>query len=231
MEEESRKNKKKEAPVAGWEMIYCSLVLIIVALFAMLVSYSTVKEDKINIFQKRKSYITTGDKPHEGSDTPGLSQSMWEKQIAFTTGASESLGKYLTDAGLDKSVSIEKIEKGFRVIFGSNVLFSSGAAEINKDAYPCLDEMTKIARDSPFFVRVEGHTDSVPINNPRFPSNWELSTTRAVNILRYLLEKGGLSAERLAAVGFSQYHPVASNDVSEGRQKNRRVEFYFELSI
>ena len=232
MEEESRKsNKKEETPAAGWEMIYCSLVLIVVALFAMLVSYSTVREDKIDIFQKRKLIITTGDEVYEGSDTPGLSQSMWKNRIALTTRASESLGKYLTDAGLDKSVGIEKIENGFRVIFGSNVLFPSGAAEINKDAYPCLDEMIKIARDNPFFVKVEGHTDSVPINNPGFPSNWELSTTRAVNILRYLLEEGGLQADRLAAVGFSQYHPVASNDGPEGRQKNRRVEFYFELSI
>ena len=206
-------------------------MLIVVALFAMLVSYSTVREDKIDVFQKRELIITTGDKAHEGSDTPGLSQSMWKNRIALTTGASESLGKYLTDAGLDKSVSIEKIENGFRVIFGSNILFPSGAAEIHKDAYPCLDEMIKIARDNPFFVKVEGHTDNVPINNPGFPSNWELSTTRAVNILRYLLEKGGLPADRLAAVGFSQYHPVASNDGPEGRQKNRRVEFYFELSI
>jgi chemotaxis protein MotB len=232
MEEESRKkNKKKEAPASGWQMIYCSLALILVALFAMLVSYSTIRKDKIDVFQKRQVYITTGDKPYEGSDSPNfVEENMWKKQSEFTTRVSESLETYLTQAGLGKSVSVEKIEKGFRVVFGGNILFLSGAAEINKDAYSCLDEMIKIARNNPLFVRVEGHTDNVPINTPRFPSNWELSTMRAVNILRYLIEKGVLPAERLAAVGFSQYHPVASNDVSEGRQKNRRVEFYFELS-
>lgn len=230
MEEESKKsNKKKEVPASGWEMIYCSLALIMVALFAMLVSYSNIRDDKIDLLLKRKVYITPGDKPYEGADKPSLAQNVWENQSALKSG--ESLETYLTQAGLDKSVSVEKIKNGIKVVFVSNVLFLSGAAEINKDAYSCLDEMIKIAQNNPFFVRVEGHTDSTPINTPGFPSNWELSTTRAVNILRYLLEKGKLPADRLAAVGFSQYHPVASNDVSEGRQKNRRVEFYFEQSI
>ena len=231
MEEESRKsNKKKEALAAGWEMIYCSLVLIIVALFAMLVSYSTIEKEKISHFRHGKGLIPEGGKPDKASDTLRLSPDILEDRGKSVMPSVKSLEIYLRQAGLDKSVSIEKTKKGFRVIFGSNVLFPSGKAEINKDACSCLDEMIKIARNNPFSVRVEGHTDSVPINTPEFPSNWELSTIRAVNILRYLLEKGELPADRLAAVGFSQYHPVASNDVSEGRQKNRRVEFYFELS-
>ena len=228
MEKESRKNnKKKESGAASWEVIYCSLVLILVALFAMLVSYSSVKTEKIDDFMGREGLLTEGGKP--GSEQLNISPDIMEDDGEFVSQAMKSLKTYLTQAGLDKSVSMEKTEKGFKVTFGSNVLFSSGKAEINKDAGSYLDEMVEIARNNPFFVRVEGHTDNVPINTPEFPSNWELSTIRAVNILRYLLEKGELPAERLAAVGFSQYHPVASNDVSEGRQKNRRVEFYFEL--
>ncbi len=229
MEEESRK-KKKEAPAAGWEIIYTSLALILVALFAMLVSYSSINKEKISHFQQRKESIPEDGKPDKGNDMLRLSPDISEDQGEFAEPVMKSLERYLRKAGLNKSVSIEKIEKGFRVVFGSNLLFPSGVAEINKDAYSCLDEMIKIAQNNPFSVRVEGHTDSVSINTPEFPSNWELSTTRAVNILRYLLEKGELPAERLAAVGFSQYHPVASNDVSEGREKNRRVEFYFKLS-
>ena len=230
MEEESRKsNKKKEIPAAGWEMIYCSLVLIIVALFAMLVSYSTIREHKIADFRHGEGSIPEGGKPDKAVDTLKLSPDISGNHGKFVNPAMKSLKMYLRQAGLEKSVSLEKIEKGFRVIFGSNVLFSSGKAGINKDACSCLDEMIKTAQNNPFFVRVEGHTDSVPINTPEFPSNWELSTTRAVNILRYLLEKGELPADKLAAVGCSKYHPVASNAVSEGRQRNRRVEFYFEL--
>ena len=228
MEEESKKEKKEEVPAAGWQMIYCSLVLIIVALFAMLVSYSTIEEEKIKHFRQEKELISENGEPV--SEALDLSPGIQQARGRFVMRTMKSLKMSLTQAGLDKSVSVEKIEKGFKVTFGSSVLFSSGKAEINKDACSCLDEMVKIARNNPFFVRVEGHTDNVPINTLEFPSNWELSTTRAVNVLRYLFEKGEVPAERLAAVGFSQYHPVASNDVSEGRQRNRRVEFYFELS-
>jgi len=229
MEEESRK-KKKESPSAGWEIIYTSLVLILVALFAMLVSYSSIKKEKISNFQQEKELTTKDRKLNKGNGILKLSKDISEDQGEFAEPAVKSLWKYLRQAGINESVNIKKIEKGFIVIFGSNVLFPSGVAEINKDAYPYLDEMIKIAQNNLFSVKVEGHTDNVPIATSEFPSNWELSTARAVNILRYLLEKGKLPMDRLTAVGFSQYHPVASNDVSEGRQKNRRVEFYFELS-
>jgi chemotaxis protein MotB len=85
-----------------------------------------------------------------------------------------------------------------------------------------------VAKKGDFFVRVEGHADNVPINTPQFPSNWELSAARAVNVLRYLAYEGKLPAKKLSAVGFGEYHPVESNDTPEGRRKNRRVEFYFE---
>jgi len=193
----------------------------------MLVSYSSVETEKIESFRRAEGMLTEDSKP--GSDTLNLLPDILADDDEFVSQTMEALKTYLTQAGLDKSVSMEKTEKGFKVTFGSNVLFLSGKAKINKDACSSLDEMIKIAQNNLFFIRVEGHTDTVPIDTPEFPSNWELSTSRAVNILRYLLEKGELPAERLAAVGFAQYHPVASNDISEGRQRNRRVEFYFEL--
>jgi chemotaxis protein MotB len=234
MEEEPRKNRQEDgAPVAGWQTIYCSLALILVAFFAMLVSYSTVTEEKISIFRHGHSVIEEGDKEVEGEDVMMLEEGSPEGLGGTLEGsvvmAVRSLGRHLKEIGLGKFVHIEEIERGFKATFESHVLFPSGVAEINKEAYPSLDEIIKIAKKDQFSVRVEGHTDSVPIHTPRFPSNWELSTTRAVNVLRYLLEKGDLSSERLSAVGFGPYHPVDSNDTVEGRQKNRRVEFYFEL--
>ncbi|MBW2663933.1 MAG: OmpA family protein [Deltaproteobacteria bacterium] len=191
MEEESRK-KKKESPSAGWEIIYTSLVLILVALFAMLVSYSSIKKEKISNFQQKKELTTKDRKLNKGNGILKLSKDISEDQGEFAEPAVKSLWKYLRQAGINESVNIKKIEKGFIVIFGSNVLFPSGVAEINKDAYPYLDEMIKIAQNNLFSVKVEGHTDNVPIATSEFPSNWELSTARAVNILRYLLEKGKL---------------------------------------
>jgi chemotaxis protein MotB len=75
-------------------------------------------------------------------------------------------------------------------------------------------------------IQVEGHTDNIPIHTAKFPSNWELSTMRAVNILRYLLQNG-IPPERLSAIGFAEYRPAADIDTLEGRQKNRRIEILF----
>ncbi|RLB94783.1 MAG: hypothetical protein DRH26_00150 [Deltaproteobacteria bacterium] len=212
MEKEySRISLGKESGAAAWETIYCALVLILVAFFAMLASYSKTETKKIeHIFQKQVIL-----------EDPDISAALSVK----------SLKRYFKKIGLEKSVriKIEKEGRGFRATFESHVFFPSGLATINKEAYPCLDEMIKIVRKENLSVRVEGHTDNVPINTPEFPSNWELSTSRAVNVLRYLLDRGGLSTQRLSAVGFGRYHPVESNDTPEGRRKNRRVEFYFQL--
>ena len=76
-------------------------------------------------------------------------------------------------------------------------------------------------------IRVEGHTDNVPITRrlqKQFPTNWELSTARAVNVVRFLQEKVGIEAERIQIIGMSEYHPVASNETPDGRSQNRRIE-------
>ena len=73
-------------------------------------------------------------------------------------------------------------------------------------------------------IRVEGHTDNVPMNTFLYPSNWELSTARAVNVVKFLIEEVGISPVRLSAAGYGEYHPIADNDTAENRQKNRRVD-------
>jgi chemotaxis protein MotB len=90
-----------------------------------------------------------------------------------------------------------------------------------------LDGIVKIAKHNHLSIQVEGHTDNQSIGTVKFPSNWELSTMRAVNILRYLQEIGGIPARRLVAVGFSEYQPTESNDTPEGRRKNRRIVILF----
>lgn len=237
----SKKKKKKDVPPAGWETIYTSLVLILVAFFALLVTYSTIDGGKVTNFNRgfggsSKEYskglpanriienpVYTG-----GTSVLPSKSDITQAEKASIASTIQSLNKYYKRMGLGESVNVEWIHEGFKVNFGTNVLFAPGLATVTREAYPHLDQIITVALKDPFFIRVEGHTDDVPINTPDFPSNWELSTARAVNILRYFLEKK-ISAERLAAIGFSQYHPVVSNDTLEGRQKNRRVEICFEL--
>ena len=229
MEEEARPRREEgEAPVAGWQTIYCSLALILVAFFAMLVSYSSLEEKKVSLFKYGRGKIDAGN-PLSGLDMMKLSRQNAAEREEHIMTAMESLTAYLGRMGLDQVVYIERTTRGFKVTFPSHLFFESGGAAIKEEAHPSLTEIGKIAKAGQFALRVEGHTDDVPIRTAQFPSNWELSATRAVNVLRYIHETGGISTEKLSAEGFSQYQPLVPNDTPEGRKKNRRVAFSFDL--
>jgi chemotaxis protein MotB len=104
----------------------------------------------------------------------------------------------------------------------ASVLFTSGSSMLQPEAMPILEKIANIMKAYPNPIRVEGFTDSKPINTAVFPSNWELSTARSASVVR-LFTGHGLEPQRMAAMGFGEYKPVASNDTEEGRSKNRRV--------
>jgi chemotaxis protein MotB len=89
-----------------------------------------------------------------------------------------------------------------------------------------LDKIADALDKIPYAVRVEGHTDNVPIQTRGFPSNWELSVARAVNVVKYFAEVSNIDPKRLSAVGYGESRPVASNDTRPNRAKNRRVEIF-----
>jgi flagellar motor protein MotB len=108
---------------------------------------------------------------------------------------------------------------------GNRVLFDSGSAVLREDAERSLSKVTGILDQYPDnHIRIEGHTDSDSIHTERFPSNWELSTARALAVLRFFERKTELDPERLSATGYGEYHPVAPNDSPENKKLNRRVE-------
>lgn len=104
------------------------------------------------------------------------------------------------------------------------LLFPSGEARLRPEAAPLLEKLAAILRKIPNQVVVEGHTDNVPIHTPQFPSNWELSTQRATNLLRYLVENYHLDPARFTAAGYGEYAPLADNREEAGRRLNRRVD-------
>lgn len=120
-------------------------------------------------------------------------------------------------------------DRGIIVRAEEKIFFDLGKADIKPEAYPFLDKMAELIKEySEYKVAIEGHTDDLPINTPRFPSNWELSATRATTVLRYFLSKG-IPPERLKAVGYADTKPVVPNTSMENRAKNRRVEFVFSV--
>ncbi|HZD32041.1 MAG TPA: flagellar motor protein MotB [Candidatus Angelobacter sp.] len=102
--------------------------------------------------------------------------------------------------------------------------FDSGQATMLPSALPKLARIAKVLNAHGFDIRVEGHTDNVPIHNAAFHSNWELSTARATQVVSLLVESYDLDPLRVSAAGYGQYHPVASNETAQGRKMNRRVD-------
>jgi chemotaxis protein MotB len=124
----------------------------------------------------------------------------------------------------DLDIQVIHTHQGTRLSFKDQVLFDFGKAEINPTGFAFLDQIADALDKIPYAVRVEGHTDNVPIRTRRFPSNWELSVARAVNVVKYFAEVGNIDPKRLSAVGYGESRPVAANDTSSNRAKNRRVE-------
>jgi len=111
----------------------------------------------------------------------------------------------------------------------SEILFNSGEAELKEGAVEALDLIAISIKDSfkldlGWYIRIEGHTDNIPINNSKFPSNWELSTARAISVVRVFMENKHFLPSQLQAMGFGEYKPIVENDTPENRRKNRRVE-------
>ena len=125
----------------------------------------------------------------------------------------------------EKKVSLTMAEKGLVITFVAEVLFDSGKVKLKKESLPILDKVVKILKETVPGNRVgiEGHTDNEPIKYSRWKSNWELSAQRALSVLHYL-EKSAIASERLSAIGYGEHQPIASNDLVEGKQLNRRVE-------
>ena len=122
------------------------------------------------------------------------------------------------------TVSLEMGRDGLVISLREAGFFDSGSATPKAEALLTLRQIADRLGATPYDLRIEGHTDNVPIHNAEFDSNWELSSARATHIARLFLEMKAIPADRLSAAGYAEFHPVASNDTAEGRAENRRVD-------
>lgn len=131
---------------------------------------------------------------------------------------------YIQKNHLDTVMHVVRCERGVVVtVMTDKMLFARGEADLRPEELDLLTKIAAVADTVPNQVRVEGHTDNLPIHTLRFPSNWELSTTRATTVLRYF-EAHDVASNRLEAAGYADQHPVASNDSEDNRGRNRRVD-------
>lgn len=131
---------------------------------------------------------------------------------------------YLVKQGAQNKVTLEISRRGLVVSLKEAGFFNSGQATIKPEAYELINTIAEVMTQFNNPLRLEGHTDNIPINTPQFPSNWELSTARATNGLKYLLKNFDVEAGKISATGYAEFRPIADNATPEGRAKNRRVD-------
>lgn len=208
----------------GWLVTYGDIMSLLLTFFVLLISYSTVREEEfrraLSSFQEAIGIL-----PNERSvvffeEIPAIrvSPSIPPAEII------RRLRSSIEAAGFEGGINVSEDREGIRITIESPILFDSGKAELRPESLPVLNEITGILAQSPHEVIVEGHTDNVPIHTQEFPSNWELSTARAISVARYMFESATLDARRFTVAGYGEYHPVAPNETPEGKGKNRRVE-------
>ena len=125
----------------------------------------------------------------------------------------------------DKQIKITELNGDLNVRMNNKILFASGQAALNEEGLAVLEKIASVIKDiEDKTIRVEGHTDNVPIQTPRFPSNWDLSTARAISVIEHLVEKSEIPSVRFEAVGLSEFHPLNDNSTPELKALNRRIE-------
>jgi chemotaxis protein MotB len=214
----------------GWEIVYSGFAMILLCFFIMLSSFSTMQEARVMSFVRSfvdaVSVMSGGVIPGDGDVIMNPSAPLVEAKHDLAT-LMNDLKKLALEQDLKSEILFQRIPKGLAMRLNDSALFDLGAAEVSDGALKLLRSIGDIIARTEYHVRIEGHTDDLPIRTSRYPSNWELSTARAVNVLRQLQSQSKIAPQRLSAVGFAQYRPIFPNDSPAHRARNRRVEIVF----
>jgi chemotaxis protein MotB len=243
----NRKRFREIRANQAWMVTFADLSLILLVLFVLIVAYSETDQGKfdsvIDSFNKvgpLDYWSSLGGpalpEPAEGDDKSPVEDELgdvpdeWSDEIRAMIKREEKLLEllqfvraYTEEQGLKDQLMIEYTARGIEFVLPEVMLFPSGEATLVPEAVRFLKQIAPLLAQIDHTVEIEGHTDNRPIHTVRFPSNWDLSTARSNEVIRYLVEEEGLDPARFKSVGYGEYHPIASNKTEEGRRKNRRV--------
>ena len=216
---------------SAWLMVYADLITLVMIFFILLFSISMMNMERITDVLKSFEIDFKVDAPSTSLfDLIDTGSIMDGKKLDLFIGMREvdtfqEIHSIIREKNLMENMDATFVEGKIVLRIEGQVLFDTGSAELLSVATGVLEGVTQIIKENPQYqVEIQGHTDNRPIQTEKFASNWELSAIRASTVLRYLIDNG-ISGKRLAATGFADLRPIASNDNPEERRKNRRVEF------
>jgi chemotaxis protein MotB len=203
---------------------------LLLTFFVLLLSFSTTEEVKFrNAMGSLKASLGVFESKPEMTQPIRVTLPLVRGSIRQSQNirkSAENLEKTLSEEGLEGDVSLTGTSSGLVIRIQAPVLYDVGGAGLKSEISNVLMDLGAMLRELPNQVVVQGHTDNVPIADPKseFPTNWELSYQRAVNVVRFLITETLVMPTRMAAEGYGEYRPIASNATPEGRATNRRVE-------
>ena len=227
-----RRRQAEHENIDRWLISYADFITLLFAFFVVMYAISSVNEGKYRVLSdtmvsafsnmpRTLEPIQIGDEGLSGEPgifdegLPGMSNGNLD-QIADDF---ERVLRPLIDQDL---INVTRDADWIEIEINTSLLFGSGSAELEPDATPVLRSLAGILQQYPNAIQVEGFTDNVPITTMVYPSNWELSAARAASVV-HLFNRSGVDPERMVAVGYGEYRPVADNTTAEGRRQNRRV--------
>lgn len=244
--------RKKKAPEggggAGWLVTYGDLMTLLLCFFVLLYGMSNVDEGKYKELAQSLNEALVGNNGKTIFDQPGTPdeeltgepmetdpvvegemnedeepvEDLWATEVA--EGAIDALNEYFEQVGLSSEVSFELVDEGLMLDIKETVLFDMGEASIKSQSLGTLNKLANLFKKIDNEIRVIGHTDNVPINTAKYPSNWELAAARSCAIVRYYTNQT-FDPEQFICLSQGDSAPIASNQTEAGRAQNRRVNF------
>ncbi len=220
------KRPQKGSP--RWMTTFTDLTMLLLTFFVLLVA--TSKQDTAKLSKMLEKFSDEGqvDAQVMENTIPDISHEKNSEKVSSKKRMDDLYKKlkgYVTENGIQE-VQVYREDTGVSIVIVDNLIFDTGDANVKPEAKEIISRLVGFFQSVPNPIVVEGHTDSRPIHNEKFPSNWELSSARAANMIHHLIEVYDIDAKRLAAVGYADTKPVVSNDSPENWAKNRRVVIY-----
>ena len=232
-----RKKKSSGNELTGdeWLATYSDCVTLLMTFFVLLYSMSTVDAEKVRAISEAFSVMSgksadsilqydmyEGSQPVLGGESKVedlLEQSEEnDKRVMY-----DKVKEYLEENELDTVIDVAKDENGISLQIKDSVLFESGKADLINESKSVLDKIDELISSIPNPIIIEGHTDNIPINTNKYSDNWDLSASRASNVLRYFTGTKGEDPTRFSVSGYGEYKPKVDNSTDDNRAQNRRV--------
>jgi chemotaxis protein MotB len=230
----SKKGAEAEKPEnhERWIVSYADMLTLLFALFVVLYATGDPNVKKLqsvrnSIDQAFNVGVKSGDNgasPLFDSSGGGIAPTMGEIKSRAMVDLSSKMNGFAQAKGIDGRVQVKSDATSITITLADNLLFGSGSADLKPGSQDVLTQVADVLKGLPNNIRIEGHTDNIPISNSEFSSNWELSAARAARVLRFLDEQGGVTPSKLSLAGYADTRPIADNTTAEGRALNRRAD-------